>query len=77
MNSTKEVPVFKTGVEILRDKGIELPADDSGISVDTLIEAGIPPMVACCGCGMTMSIVSASVRIDENTAVWCVSCVGE
>ena len=57
---------------ILDEFGIEVPHDN--IPETWFYENGLPRVVACASCGMT--IASPSALIDENGFCYCSSCGG-
>ena len=58
---------------ILSEYGIETPKDN--IPGSWFVENGLPMVVACTCCGMTMCSVSA--WIDEDGQCFCGGCAGE
>ena len=66
---------MKNGMEACIERGLA-PGKDS-YSLADFNAIGVPMVVACTGCGMTMAVLSQSVRVDEREFVWCRSCAGE
>ena len=58
---------------ILDEFGIEMP--ENTIPVSWFSEHGLPMIVACTCCGMTMS--SPSAMIDDDGSCYCGGCAGE
>ena len=62
-----------TGLQLLeeraKEEGIELGNQISG---SVFSQLGLPMIVACTGCGMTMAL--SSCFIDEDSQVWCADC---
>lgn len=69
MRSGKQVFEHTTGKRV----------EDFGevINMQVFIDHHLPMVVACTGCEMTMSLLSPSVRVDDQDRVWCRSCSGE
>ncbi|MCK9477825.1 MAG: hypothetical protein M0R46_18070 [Candidatus Muirbacterium halophilum] len=67
---------MKSGMEILKEraeeKNVELTKE---IPASVFSQLGLPLIVACTGCGMTMCFPSCYV--DENDFLWCGCCAGE
>lgn len=55
---------------LLEDMNIEMP--EGNINGEWFVENGLPMIVACTSCGMTMALPSALV--DEDGCICCSSC---
>lgn len=64
---------MKTFRNYMKDLGIDVPHDN--IPGDWFSKTGIPMIVACTCCGMTMAAPSA--LIDNNGQCYCSGCAGE
>ncbi|MEV4533410.1 hypothetical protein AB0J82_06215 [Asanoa sp. NPDC049518] len=60
--------LYVRGIDLLRDA----VGDKDAYTLSDCARAGIPMVVACTGCGMTM--VGASAFIDLDDHVWCGDC---
>ena len=64
---------MKSGMQILKER-----ADAAGITLgksingQVFVDLGLPMVVACKCCGMTMSLPSA--QVDEEGYTWCSDC---
>lgn len=66
---------MKTGMQVALEMGLEPGKESySGADFDAI---DCPMVVACTGCGMTMTAISPSVRVDAAGYVWCVGCSRE
>lgn len=63
---------MKTGRQIAAEKGL-LPVP-YGHPFSAFEAVGLPPVVACSGCGMTMSLIGPSCRVDDQDRCWCADC---
>jgi hypothetical protein len=63
---------WRTGEDIARERGLDLDRDQ--IPAADFAAAGLPLIVACTGCTMTMNVLSANVTDDES--VYCADCAG-
>lgn len=62
---------MKTGKDILKEHGVEM--DEHGrIPVSEISKVGLPAVVACCCCDMSMTILSCLV--DEEGYIYCGDC---
>ena len=73
---------YITGEEFFDQRSEELGLDGLDAFPDAVNgtefeKRRIPMVVACTGCGMTMAVISHSVRIDPDGYVWCAGCVDE
>lgn len=65
---------MKTFAEWLKGiSGEDMPSDD--ISASWFIERGLPMIVECKCCGMTMALPSAFV--SEDNSIYCYMCKGD
>lgn len=62
---------MKTGDQIIRERGI-IPVGDQ-ITEQEFIDAGLPMVVECTGCTMTMAFPTS--HIDDNGQIYCSDCV--
>lgn len=58
--------------EAAEAQGVKLYEDDGAISGRTFMELGVPMVVACTGCEMTMAVTNSLV--DDDGYIWCRSC---
>ena len=67
---------MKSGKEILEARAVEtgIILGDS-IPMPVFSKLGLPAVVACTGCGMTMVVTSC--LIDDNGFIWCRDCAGD
>jgi hypothetical protein len=59
---------YRLGLDFLR----EAVGDKPSYTWDDHAAAGLPMVVACTGCTMTMA--GASARIDRDGQCWCITC---
>jgi len=69
-NSISDGPLagYRTGVDLLRDTAGDKPTYDG----DDHASAGLPMIVACTCCTMTMAGAGALIDADGHT--WCADC---
>lgn len=68
-------PVYRTGMDVMRECGMNIEATEwSGADFEA---AGLPMVVACFNCEMTMCLTSDSVRVNSDNHVFCKGCVDE
>jgi hypothetical protein len=67
----------KTGYQIIEERAAEkgLTIPEGGIPLDFLDALGIPMVVECTGCEMTMCVSSA--KVDDDLRTWCSDCASE
>jgi hypothetical protein len=61
---------MKTGREVMAEYGI--PEDQQRVEASEFAKAGLPMIVACYGCDMTLCI--ANCLLDDDGRFWCKSC---
>lgn len=77
-----ETPLFRTGWEIVEERArtlsfdleAEKAAHDGGITGEAFDALGLPLVVACSGCEMTMAFPNSYV--DQHGRIWCDDCGG-
>ncbi|MEV7227281.1 hypothetical protein AB0M79_09700 [Polymorphospora sp. NPDC051019] len=68
-NSIPDLPAaYRVGIDLLRDK----VGEKSAYEWDDHKAAGLPMIVACTHCTMTMA--GASALIDVDGYIWCADC---
>jgi hypothetical protein len=70
--------MMRTGLYIAFQAGVldHPDAKDGQVPFSVFEEKGLPPIVACSGCGMTMNLLSPGCLVDMNDRIWCHDCAG-
>lgn len=48
--------------------------ENGGWNGATFEKAGMPMVVSCTGCGMTMTSLSPTAQVDDEDYIWCKEC---
>jgi predicted nucleic acid-binding Zn-ribbon protein len=48
--------------------------EKGSVSMGAFLDHGLPMVVSCTGCEMTMTLTSLSVNVDDDDCVWCQEC---
>lgn len=68
---------MRTGMSVARSNGVFThPGIQEGgvIPFEVFEKCGLPPVVYCTGCEMSMALLSPSCLVDDNNQVWCRDC---
>lgn len=63
---------MKTGAEFCAERGLDLSKES--YSMEDLRACGLPMIVACICCSMTMSVLSPKLRVSDKEEFLCKSC---
>ena len=66
--------MMKTGEQVFAERGGKPNTPEGSITLAEFQRVGLPMVVACVGCAMTMNFFSALV--DEDGRIWCRDCAG-
>lgn len=70
--------MLKTGIQFCKDQGLpELKEGETGWNGEVFYKINLPMVVACYNCGMTMTIISRNVRVQDDNIFWCKDCCPE
>lgn len=72
--NNQRIAAVDFGYRIIREKMPWLDPMEPSISGADFDRAGLPMVVACTGCQMTMTLASPTCRVTRDTHTWCASC---